>query len=170
MSRPTPRGRLKAVAVVLWRLLHSPSTRKGATAYARDKIVPIKPFELMSPPIKDRPKCNIFVTHIANQAGADTPYFWRQKFGIIPLISAPIAKDDWYQEPEANIDLDHPGWNYSGNASDLVGPSPGATCASPNVKGELNTIDNRFGHVGILDYDGAWILYFHWWRTRKREI
>ncbi len=129
----------------------------GATAYARDKNVPIKPFELMSPSTDRSPKCNIFVTHIANQAGAETPYYWRKKFGAIPLIAAPIAKYDWYQEPEANIDLDHPGWNYIGNASGNVGPSPGATCASPNVKGEHDTIDSRYGHVGILDYDGSWI-------------
>ncbi len=41
MSRPTPRGKLKAIAVVFWRLIHSPSTRKDELSLPMKTSLPI---------------------------------------------------------------------------------------------------------------------------------
>jgi hypothetical protein len=145
----------------------------GATGYAARKNVEIEPGYLFNVSTNGSPKCNIFVTHIANQVGATTPYFYRKKFGFsTPFVSAPIAKDDWYPNPEINIDIDSPGWYYlhntafpptnptvqdfsSGHSSlrDWQGgPCPGMVCASPRT-----SAGPRYGHVGIMDYDGSWI-------------
>jgi hypothetical protein len=145
----------------------------GATGYAAANNIPIEPGNIFNPGTTGSPKCNIFVTHIANQVGATTPYFNRIRWGIpTPQTSAPIAKWDWYSNPEVNIDIDYPGWHYLDNAgypatnptvqnfssqfhslrSWQGGPCPGMTCASPNTSS-----GPRYGHVGIMDYDGSWI-------------
>ena len=119
----------------------------GSTAYRKDaNWVATDPSSVLNPDTRKSPKCNIFVTHVANQVGAATPYFQRYG-GLVP--SAPIAKDDWYTEPEGNIDLDGPGWRFQGCTDS---PSPGMSIASPKAGGDANS-----GHVGILDYDGSWI-------------
>ena len=89
----------------------------GASGYSLDKNVPTQPGNIMNPSTKNRPKCNLFVTHISNSVGATTPYFarWGNVFGVslIPGIpSAPIAKFDWFQNPETNIDIDPAGWHF----------------------------------------------------------
>jgi hypothetical protein len=145
----------------------------GATGYAVENEVPMKPGYTFNVSTKDAPKCNIFVTHIANQVGAATPYYFRHKFGFqTPFVSAPIAKYDWYKNPEDNIDLDLPGWNYLHDAAYPAthptvqdfstgfaalrnwkgGPCPGMICSSPNT-----SAGSTHGHVGFMDYDGTWI-------------
>lgn len=147
----------------------------GDTGYAKVKDVAIEPGNIFNASFSTAgsPKCNIFVTHIANQVGATTPYFNRIRWGIpTPQTSAPIAKGDWYTNPEANIDVDPPGWNYVdtavfpatnptvANFSNQFhslrnwngGPCPGMTCASPKTKS-----GPAYGHVGVMDYDGSWI-------------
>jgi len=125
----------------------------GRTDYAWEAKVSVKPGSLFNPSTWKKNKCNIFLTHLANRMGAETPYFYRKSkkhwyANIVSLIpSAPLARDDWHLDPELNIDLDLPGWLYSGENST---PSPGMSAASygkpPNS-----------GHCGILDYDGSWI-------------
>ena len=117
----------------------------GSTKYAADKQVSVKAGNPFNPDTKNRPKCNIFVTHISNRMGATTPYYYRKL--VIP--TAPLAKPDWYPNPERNIDLDGPGWIY--RAVDQE-PAPGMVVASPRT-----SAGNTFGHVGFLDYDGSWI-------------
>jgi hypothetical protein len=125
----------------------------GRTEYAKAARVPVEPFNPFNPSTKDRDKCSIFLTHLANRVGAETPYFYRKSkkhwlsniTNVIP--AAPVARDDWHLEPELNIDLDEPGWMYRGF---YLLPAPGMSAASygnpPNS-----------GHCGILDYDGTWI-------------
>lgn len=145
----------------------------GSTAYAVGREVPIDPGYLFNVSTAGDPKCNIFVTHMANQVGATTPFFYRKKWGItVPFVSAPIAKVDWHKNPEDNIDLDPSGWHYLDNSAypptnstveDFShdyqglsnwrgGPCPGMVCSSPRT-----SAGPRHGHVGIMDYDGSWI-------------
>ncbi len=146
----------------------------GATGYNEDADVPIEPgANFFNASTKGKPKCNLFITHLSNSIGATTPYFNRKRFGIpTPQSSAPIAKHDWYQNPEVNIDIDPDGWNFLADATlpatnptvkdfttDLGslrswqgGPCPGMAVASPRTKA-----GTAFGHVGIMDYDGSWI-------------
>lgn len=119
----------------------------GSTKYAKANQVGVVPdLFALNPPMKDRNKCNIFVTHMANWSGATTPYFYRHI--IIP--TAPIARGDWHTDPEKNIDLDGPGWRFQGKAKE---PSPGMSAASYGDRSD----PNASGHVGLLDYDGSWI-------------
>jgi hypothetical protein len=120
----------------------------GSTAYSLVKNVETRPGWIYNADTTDANKCNIFVTHVANANTAPTPY-WYYKF----LPRAPIARDDWYSEPELHIDLDGPGWNYIGTwipILPVVGPLvPGMVVASHGLGTQ--------GHCGIIDYDGAWI-------------
>lgn len=86
---------------------------------------------------KGKPKCNIFLTHIANRVGATTPYYRDYQL----IARAPAAWGDWHKNPEEHVDLDAPGWRYQGVTNE---PSPGMSAAGG-------------GHCGLLDYDGAWI-------------
>ena len=151
----------------------------GATGYSLRANVPILPGDPDNPVTRDASKCNIFVTHIANQEGATTPYFRRiGRTGAKPwqvslnVPAAPMAKEDWNQEPEDNVDLDAPGWFFLFNAANppvtssvadfsdplhpmhswVGGPCPGMTCSSPRT-----SAGSKHGHVGIMDYDGSWI-------------
>ncbi len=151
----------------------------GATGYSLGANVPILPGDPDNPVTRGASKCNIFVTHIANQEGATTPYFRRiGRTGSKPwqvslnVPAAPMAKEDWNQEPEDNVDLDAPGWFFLFNAANppvtssvgdfsdplhpmhswVGGPCPGMTCSSPRTSD-----GDKHGHVGIMDYDGSWI-------------
>ncbi len=117
----------------------------GSTQYAADQQVTIMPGAIWNPNTKRSPKCNIFVTHVANSVGAYTPYYFRRWF----IPTAPIAKDDWYTEPELNINLDPAGWAFHDSGAIA---HPGNAVASPRTAS-----GTRHGHVGILDYDGSWI-------------
>ena len=122
----------------------------GSALYAQTASMVTEPGNFMNPKTSGSPKCNLFVTHLANSVGARTPYFVRKKWGILTGIpSAPIARDDWFTNPELNIDLDIPGWRYKGVTDS---PQPGMAVASPRTSAGAN-----HGHVGILDYDGSWI-------------
>lgn len=120
----------------------------GSTKYSNAVNLKTNESALINPSLKDTNKCNIFVTHIANSNFATTP-FWYYKF----LPRPPIARDDWYSDPEIHVDLDGPGWNYIGTGSPpLPGPGPlvpGMIVASHGLGTQ--------GHCGIIDYDGAWI-------------
>jgi hypothetical protein len=93
---------------------------------------------------KNKWKCNIFLTHLANRVGATTPYYY-EYWGRMPR--APVAADDWHLNPEKHIDLDGPGWHFLGVAQE---PSPGMSVAS-------HSYPPGSGHCGVLDYDGTWI-------------
>jgi len=119
----------------------------GSKTYKKTAWVITDPDWPFNPDTSNRSKCNLFVTHVANRAGARTPYFTRWA-GF--SISAPLAREDWFGEPEQNVDLDAPGWKFAGVPP---APAPGMTVASPGAGGDSLTS----GHVGILDYDGSWI-------------
>jgi hypothetical protein len=123
------------------------------TDYSYESRVPINPGWPYNPSTFRKNKCNLFLTHLSNRVGANTPYFYRRSkkhwitslFSLIP--SAPLAREDWHLNPERNIDLDGPGWYYRGIA---IMPSPGMSTASHGNPPSS-------GHCGILDYDGSWI-------------
>ena len=118
----------------------------GSTVYSKDNPMVTDSSSLYNPDTKGRSKCNLFVTHISNSVGATTPYYVRWAF----VPTAPLAREDWFREPEQNVDLDDPGWLFQGVSPD---PAPGMTVASPSAGGDAL----GSGHVGILDYDGSWI-------------
>lgn len=118
----------------------------GSTAYSKDSPLITDPGSLYNPGMKGKSKCNLFVTHIANSVGATTPYYTRWSF----VPTAPLAREDWFGEPEQNVDLDSPGWVHQGVP---MNPAPGMSVASPRAGGDAL----GSGHVGILDYDGSWI-------------
>jgi hypothetical protein len=115
----------------------------GSKAYNFEGKVSIQGGNPFNPNTKNRNKCNLFVTHLANRMGAVTPYFYRK----LVLPTAPIAKDDWHLNPERNVDLDPPGWFFKGSVAE---PAPGMSVASYGTS-------SSSGHVGLLDYDGSWI-------------
>lgn len=127
----------------------------GDTGYSGTQDINTKAGDPNNPSTKGSPKCNLFVTHISNSVGASTPFytrFGRVRGTIIPSFSvpaAPAAREDWYTNPELDVDLDGPGWKFQGISPS---PYPGMIVASPHTSaGTLH------GHVGILDYDGSWI-------------
>lgn len=129
----------------------------GSAKYRKAVNVPTQPGHQFNPDLgitpgrpDGSPKCNVFVTHIANQAGAATPYFYRIKYVFLKIPSAPIARDDWHDDPEKHIDLDPYGWSFRDEA---WYPSPGMAISSPGAGGDAQ----GSGHVGIMDYDGSWI-------------
>ena len=117
----------------------------GSTKYNIDAQVVTDPDTIFQPSTKKSPKCNLFVTHISNRMGATTSYWVRWNF----VHAAPIAKDDWFTNPEKHLDLDADGWGFEGVISN---PAPGMIVVSPRT-----SAGTAHGHVGFLDYDGSWI-------------
>ncbi len=117
----------------------------GSVKYAVTEQVITDPDTITQPSTIGSPKCNLFVTHLSNRVGATTPYWVRWNF----MHAAPIAKDDWYSNPEKHVDLDGPGWSFQGVISD---PAPGMVVVIPRT-----SAGTTHGHVGFLDYDGSWI-------------
>jgi hypothetical protein len=93
--------------------------------------------------ISGKDKCNAFVFHKASDGGA-----------LVPLIDGHITKRwppsayDWWDAGRQDIT----NWN---RLADDAYPQPGYVVAGPDSR--ANGTDKRWGHAGILDYDGAWI-------------
>ncbi len=117
----------------------------GATNYAKVNNVPIEPGNLLNPNMTNSDKCTVFLTHVSITAGAACPFYYL--YGLRPY--APVARDDWFSNPEVHVDLDASGWKHSAGTG-TAGISPGRVIAGYGT-GHTN------GHVGILDYDGTWI-------------
>ena len=105
----------------------------GDTTYAESKDFPPIP--------EAEPKCNLFVAHKAESAGANVPWIngW-------PWKRYPPVANQWAgtQKEEDGSVKSIPDWNISGSY-----PQPGWIVAFPRKSGS--------GHVGILDYDGVGI-------------
>ncbi len=100
----------------------------GSTAYA---------FAVANPPFDEEDyKCNLFVAHKATDGGAVVP--WINGIALRPF---PPTANQWAAFDPKPI----PNWTL---LSSGVYPQPGYMVA----KGDMGS-----GHVGILDYDGAWI-------------
>lgn len=118
----------------------------GSVTYAKDdNHVVTDPYSLYNPNTNNKSKCNLFVAHVAVQAGFPVPFYFRKL--IVP--TAPLAREDWYTDPEDHVDLDAYGWKYWGTNSR---PHPGMVISSPGAGA-----DAASGHVGFVDYDGSWI-------------
>jgi hypothetical protein len=89
-------------------------------------------------------KCNAFVYHKATDGGAPVPLInGHYVTGLYP----PVAYD-WWETTKAI-----PGWI---RLDDAELPQPGYVVAGPDEHADPGA-GNRFGHTGILDYDGGWI-------------
>jgi hypothetical protein len=104
------------------------------------------------------PKCNIFVYHKCNDAGATVPLVRQNGFQLGDPDLPPNAID-WWNDNSGRTDsagrsiitLPIPGWT-SVPDNDL--PQPGWVVARPRL-GEAPW--TYHSHVGIVDYDGSWI-------------
>jgi hypothetical protein len=115
----------------------------GSKKYRVDVQVKVDPLALFNPALMGKDKCTLFLLHVANTSDAPVPYYIR--YGTVPY--APLARQDWYSNPEEYVDLDAAGWKHGG--SERI-PTPGAVVAGYGT-------GRHSGHVGILDYDGTWI-------------
>ena len=96
-------------------------------------------------------KCNAFVYHKANDAGATVPLTrGRDRYPPWGHIYPPTAYDWW----DASYQIS--GWT---RLADDALPQPGYVVSRPShrVLPGGDSVGKRWGHVGILDYDGAWI-------------
>lgn len=92
-------------------------------------------------------KCNAFVYHKASDAGAPVPLI-----NGFPLEYPPTAYDWW----DGFTEID--GWTRLNGyhwMEDYRPPEPGFVVAGPDES--AHPYFARYGHVGILDYDGGWI-------------
>lgn len=119
----------------------------GSTAYAKKKQVKHDPNSITNANTFNLPKCNIFVSHVAIASGFPVPYFYTKI--IVP--NCPRARQDWFDNPEENVNLDLAGWKFQGTETF---PHPGMVVAS---NGAGSNAGGTSGHVGIVDYDGSWI-------------
>jgi fibronectin type 3 domain-containing protein len=114
----------------------------GSLAYGKSVDMPVY---AGGPSTVDMPKCNIFVYHACTAGGVAVPLTTLSDGTQWP----PTAKRWWSQ----NVAI--AGWN---NLLQTNEPQPGYVVSRP---GAHVTIAGRdfiaAGHVGILDYDGAWI-------------
>jgi len=94
------------------------------------------------PPYEGENKCNAFVYQMATAGGVYVPLI----HGRFIDTNAPVAYDWW--DPSTAIDK----WV---RLRDDEFPQPGFVVAGPDAASNGTTI--RFGHSGILDYDGAWL-------------
>jgi len=103
-------------------------------------------------------KCNIFVYHKCNDAGATVPL--TRGGGPIPFYytSPPLAIDWWNDNTGRTDDASRTinsiaisGWQ---RLPDATMPEPGLVPSRPNLGGNP---DQYGSHVGIFDYDGSWI-------------
>lgn len=120
----------------------------GSTQYSVDAQMitnPNPPTGLWNPSTLGASKCNIFVNHVSNYVGNFTPYWVRH----LIFCAAPLARQDWFTDPSANVDLNTYGWPFCATGRF---PSPGMAISTDH--GGTGT---GSGHVGILDYDGSWI-------------
>jgi hypothetical protein len=115
---------------------HEAKKNLGSTAYAA---------AIENPPFAEgEPKCNLFVAHKATDGGAIVP--WIKGNFIRPY--PPIA-NQWEGHDSQPI----PNWTL---LPEQTFPQPGFIVARIGQVNP-NTGSRRSGHVGILDYDGAWI-------------
>jgi hypothetical protein len=135
------------------RLRNSAKSWLGSIVYARTTHIDIDPVWPNNPDLTGAPKCNIFVFHRCNESNnlaTWIPGF--QRLDILPfpryVLVAPMAREDWWDQPEENIDLDVHNWTQQGISQT---PEPGQVASSPGGG------PGASGHVGILDYDGTWI-------------
>lgn len=97
------------------------------------------------PSTVDMPKCNIFVYHACTAGGVAVPLTTLSDGTHWP----PTAKRWWSQ----NVTIT--GWT---NLLQTNEPQPGYVVSRPGA--HVTILGRDFimaGHVGILDYDGAWI-------------
>jgi hypothetical protein len=120
-----------------WLLAKTARIKLGATAYAERLAVVATP-SYTAPPGK--PKCNIFVYHMALAAGASVP---------LDPGGVPPRAYEWWDSSFALA-----GWTHysSGNTAE-----PGTVVSRPSSNIWILQDAIARGHVGILDYDGAWI-------------
>lgn len=102
----------------------------GSTAYA---------YALENYPLGEAtPKCNLFVARVAAEAGVVVPWINKGTYGI---KTYPPVANQWAGTLPGNI----VGWAI---APASFYPQPGWIVANS---------DPGMGHVGVIDYDGAWI-------------
>ncbi len=117
----------------------------GSTAYSKSVSVVATP--TLTAGIGSN-KCNIFVYHMATNAGASIP---------LDVAGSPPRAFDWY---DSKFPISGWAWLFS---TDTV--KPGAIVSRYMEGGSLEDIfldwdvhiPHTSAHVGILDYDGAWI-------------
>ena len=112
----------------------------GSTAYPYDGIVSAQ-YGFPEYPA-DTYKCNIFVAHRAEQAGADVPAINGVPATYPPLANEWAGTEDTHPLiPGFQTDID--GWTL---IPSVTYPQPGFIVGHPNASGS--------GHVGIVDNDG----------------
>jgi hypothetical protein len=115
----------------------------GSTSYAQSKeLVLYKGGPKMAGGPEGKNKCNAFVFHKAGDAGATVP-LTRGGSYIPGYYTSPPLAYDWWDSGYAIS-----GWS---RLNDSAFPQPGYVVSGPDNDAE------RYGHVGILDYDGGWI-------------
>jgi hypothetical protein len=101
------------------------------TEYAESAFLPPRHGFIYCP--RDKPKCNFFVAHVAEEAGVGVP----GTHGGNPLLPYPPLANDW-----ATGAIPIPGWTHLTTEY----PEPGWIVGHPSSSGS--------GHCGIVDYDG----------------
>ena len=91
-------------------------------------------------------KCNAFVFHKASDGGAIVPLINTGSLSSTPIYP-PLAYDWW----DITKTILH--WE---RIPDDEFPQPGYVVAGPDESADPED-DKRYGHCGILDYDGAWL-------------
>lgn len=117
----------------------------GSLQYAREANVSMVGALIppqRNPSTQGSDKCNIFIAHVIGSVSAPVPYYTRWNFAV----SLPLARADWFSEPEENVDLDAYNWKDWGTTG---APFPGMVVSYGGM--------GPSGHCAILDYDGAWI-------------
>ncbi len=97
----------------------------------------------------DQNKCNVFVYHKQTAAGAVVPLINTGRSSSTPIY--PPGAYDWWDGFTAI-----PNWHLE---APTEAPQPGFVVARPDAAVLVGQPDfgKRWGHVGVLDYDGAWI-------------
>lgn len=111
----------------------------GSTVYAESATLVLYAGQTMNP---GQNKCNAFVYHKASDGGAPVP-LTRGRGSSVGYATNPPLAYDWWDGGYAIA-----GWMRLGDAAF---PQPGYLVAGPDDD------EHRYGHVGIVDYDGAWI-------------
>jgi hypothetical protein len=121
----------------------------GSTAYAKSAAITVGYGVDPTLNFKDSWKCNIFVFCMSNAAGVSVPTKnWRDyRFGLPPYVdrAVPPGANDWYSSS-----FSIPSWTWA--AASTI-PQPGFAA----IHQHINDAVAGGAHIGILDYDGAWI-------------
>jgi hypothetical protein len=109
----------------------------GSTTWAQSATTPVSATFTASP---GEPKCNIFVYHMAVASGASVP---------LDSGGSPPRAYNWWDQSFAIA-----GWVWNDEGWWV---EPGVVVARPSSNWWILQDILARGHVGILDYDGAWI-------------